>query len=220
MSLSVIEQLAPFMSEHRRERIEEILRSRTYSITPVLDTIYDEGNISAVMRSAEILGYQSLHLIRSEKTKASSRIALGSEKWVELFQYRTRGDCINCLQKKGYRLVATSLAPGAVPLDEIDVTTRPMALIFGNEKEGVNREILEVADEICYIPSVGFTESFNISVAVGIALYSIYKRRMEILGKHGDLLPEDIERLRTRFYTKSVKHSDQILKYITKAREQ
>ena len=61
----------------------------------------------------------------------------------------------------------------ALPVDELDFRTKQgTALVFGNERRGVSRAFVEHADRPFYIPMCGLTQSFNISVAVAMSLYS------------------------------------------------
>lgn len=219
----IIEKLGPFISYERSEKISAIINERTYTISPVLDTIYDEGNINAIIRSAENLGYQSLHIINSPQTKASvSRVTQGSDKWVDIYRHKTRTQCITELKARGYRVVATSLRslactsdgrplPPRVPIEEMNFS-RPLAIVFGNEKDGVHQEILEAADLYTYIPTVGLAESFNVSVAASIVLYTAYSIRKRQFGRQGDLDSYQQEMLKARFYLKSVRHSGRIIR--------
>ena len=62
----VREQIGPLLTEHRRERIDQVVAHRNFSTAIVLEGIYDRGNISAVMRTAEGLGFANFHLIETQ----------------------------------------------------------------------------------------------------------------------------------------------------------
>lgn len=206
----VIELLAPFLSNDRRERIDEVLANRTYTVVPVVEGVYDMGNVSAVMRSAEALGYQSVHVVESgEDFKSSSRTAQGSDKWLDVSRWPSSVACATELKRRGYRIVVTHLQ-ASKRLEEIDFTL-PTALVFGNEAEGVSGEMLSLADDRCIIPMLGFVESFNISVAAAIALHHAFRQRVAKLGSQGDLDASTLERLKAEFYMRSVKEAPAIL---------
>ncbi|HDP35259.1 MAG TPA: hypothetical protein ENN29_09145 [Candidatus Hydrogenedentes bacterium] len=61
----IIAALAPVLLEERRRRIDAVIAERTYSVAPVLEGLYDLGNVSAVLRSAEALGFQAVHIVDS-----------------------------------------------------------------------------------------------------------------------------------------------------------
>ena len=213
----VIKKLGVFLTEERILKIEEIVQERTYSIVPVLDSIYDLGNLNAVIRSAENLGYQALHIIKSEKNKQSQRsissVTLGCHKWVDTFYYNSRLECLNKLKSQGYQIWATSLNEKAVALQDLDFS-KPTAMVFGNEKEGVSHEILEEASGTFYIPTSGFSQSFNISVATAICLHHAYLERFKLWGRLGDLNLKQQEILKSIFYSKSVNNYEMILSHL------
>ncbi|MBF0362303.1 MAG: RNA methyltransferase [Oligoflexia bacterium] len=212
------ETLSPYISPERMKKIDTILSQRTYTITVVLDNIYDVGNINAVIRTAENLGYQSIYIISSQKTKTTNRITQGTDKWVDIHHFDDYHDCLSSLRAKGYKILATSLTEGrAMPLNELDenIFLSPLAIVFGNEKDGVRGEIVEGADYLTYIPTVGFAQSFNLSVAAGIVLYHVYQKRLNLRGElgQGDLNADDFLNLKSHFYQKSVRRSDKIINY-------
>jgi tRNA (guanosine-2'-O-)-methyltransferase len=206
----VIDALHPQITPARAARIEEVLRHRTYGITAVLESIYDQGNTSAVLRSADSLGIQRVNLIlTSPRTKLERKISLGSEKWLDVHRYYDPVACVRALQADGYQVLATHLE-AAQPIGEVDFSRRT-ALVFGNEKRGVSPELLAAADGAVYIPMVGFAQSFNISVAAALALYHATQDRQRRLGVQGDLDEAALQALRERFYRRSVRHSDLLL---------
>ena len=204
------ELLGPQVSEDRREKIAAVAKERTYGVIPVLEGIYDRGNLAAVLRSAEAMGYQEVHFIDTQEGhKTSRRVTQGADKWVDLKQWENPGECIKELKKRGYKICVTHLE-AAKPLREIDFT-EPTALVFGNELEGVSEEMVGLADERCIIPMLGFVESYNISVAAALALYEAMGQRVEKYGAQGDLSPEELEILEAHFLIRALKTADLLL---------
>jgi tRNA (guanosine-2'-O-)-methyltransferase len=76
---------------------------------------------------------------------------------------------------------------------------RPIALLFGNEHEGPSAQTLAACTGTFRIPMAGFTQSFNVSVAAGIALAHVTAARRRALGAAGDLPPQARVQLRDRF---------------------
>ena len=206
----VVNFLSPFVSDERKERIEQVIAERTYTVTPVVDGVHDMGNVSAVMRSAEALGYQSVHVVEStERFKGSTRTTQGSDKWLDVFRWKTPTECVEHLRERNYRVVVTHL-DAQERLEDVDFT-KPTALVFGNEANGVSDEMMSLADGQCIIPMTGFVESFNISVAAAVALYHAYRQRVSALGSQGDLDDASRDRLRAEFYMRSVKEPEAII---------
>ena len=205
----VIQQLRAHLTERRQARIAEVVAGRTKRLVPVVEGLVNTGNVSAVMRSAEALGCQALHMVQGEgeqKFKRSKRTSQGAQKWLDLTRWPSAEACARHFQQRGVQLVATALAEGAVPIAEIDFT-RPTALVFGNEEGGVSDAMLQAAAAACVVPLPGFTESFNVSVAAAVALY----HARQVQGFRGDLSPEEREWLTARFYLRSVTRAEAIL---------
>lgn len=202
--------LEPYITPSRQARIDAVLEERTLSIVPTTEGLFDRGNVSAVLRSAEALGYQAVQVMEtSEYFREANRVTQGADKWLDIKRYKAVQPCMHFLKERGYRILATHLK-GATPIDEIDWTV-PTALVFGNEKEGVSGELLEQADGRVVIPMAGFSQSFNISVAAALALYHIRQARLRAQGFHGDLCDREKRKLRARYYYRSIKGAESIL---------
>lgn len=208
----VIEVLGPYLTPARAERLTGVISRRTATVVTVIEGLINLGNVSAVMRSAEALGFHRFHVIEGgTRFKNSPRTSQGAEKWLDVTNWPDAATCIPQLQAEGYSVVATHLDDTAVPISEIDFTKRT-ALVFGNEKDGISEELLQLADRRCIIPMAGFVQSFNISVAAAVALYHAYHDRMTRQGFHGDLDDTEKQALLAAYYYRSVKHADDILK--------
>jgi len=206
----VIKILEPWLTPERVSKINKVLQHRTYTIVPVLDGLYDIGNMNAVLRTAEAFGFQSVHVIEtSVKYKSANRVAQGAEKWLDIFRWKTPKECILYLKEKGYKICATTLETQKT-IHDVNFLY-PTAIVFGNEHEGVSHEVLENADENVIIPMHGFTQSFNISVAVSITLYHAFQERIRHLQSSGDLTDIEKQILKAIFYWKSVSRAKEIL---------
>lgn len=208
---NVVDFLRHHITDRRKERIRQVVDERTHTVVPVVEGLYDMGNVSAVLRSAEALGYYSVHVVEtSERFKNSSRTSSGAEKWLDIHRWQKPADCYTQLKDDGYQLAVTHL-DGSVPLSQIDFT-RPTAVVFGNEAEGVSEETLAHADYRCQIPMVGFVQSYNVSVAAALTLFHAHRERTNELGRQGDLSPEEKLALTARYYIRSVTKAEQILR--------
>jgi tRNA (guanosine-2'-O-)-methyltransferase len=110
---------------------------------------------------------------------------------------------VNGLLARGFELFVAD-ARGALTLGE--VARRPrVALCFGNERDGASLALRARAAGAFAIPMRGMVESYNVSVAAGIALHQV------TLGRPGDLGAEGVRRLRARFLLESVKRPREVL---------
>jgi tRNA (guanosine-2'-O-)-methyltransferase len=200
-----------YLTAERQARINLAVEGRTCNVVPVLENIYDRGNVSAVLRSAEAMGYQCTHVIElREKFKAAGRVAQGADKWVDVQRWKSTVECTTELKKQGFQILATHLDENAKPIGEMDFT-RPTAIVFGNEKDGISPEMIAAADHTVIIPMQGFVQSFNISVAAAISLYHIYRERLRLLGAHGDLSESEKWILRAEYSMRSSKNPEKLI---------
>jgi tRNA (guanosine-2'-O-)-methyltransferase len=207
----VIELMNPFLSGPRVDRIEKVVRDRTFSVVTVLENLYDRGNMSAVMRSAEAMGFQNLHVIEpGDKFKKANRVTKGADKWLDVTQWKTTEECISFLKSKNYKIYATHLDAKARPIQDVDWSV-PAALVLGNEKDGISPEMQALCDQTVIIPMQGFVQSFNISVAGAIALFHIHEQRNLKLGASGDLNQEQQQILKALFFLRSAKNPERLI---------
>ena len=206
----IVAALTPVLSESRLARIEDVLDRRTYRLVPVTEGLYDRGNVSAVMRTAEALGCQAMHVIESLETfHRARRVTQGAQNWMDITRWESTEPCIAHLRAKGYRIVATCFE-NAQPLDELDVS-EPIALFFGNEHSGISEALEHDADVRVKIPMHGFTSSFNISVAAALSLYHLQEKRRRLHGNVSEMDEETRQLLRASFMLRNVPGAQQII---------
>jgi tRNA (guanosine-2'-O-)-methyltransferase len=165
--------LSSLVSEHKRALIDQVLRNRTKFVTAVLENISQPHNANAVIRTCDIFGVQDIYAIESgEQFKIHNTISKGATKWVDVHRFKDTRSCLMQLKKRGYTLVATTPHEKGKSLADFELLQKT-AFIFGTEVTGISDEAIAMADEFVTIPMFGFTESFNISVAVGIILHQM-----------------------------------------------
>ncbi|MGP1479259.1 MAG: TrmH family RNA methyltransferase [Capnocytophaga sp.] len=218
MNQKLLTYLERFITDERKERFLEIISQRTNHFTVAMEDVFQMHNTSAVVRTCEVFGVQQAHSIEGRFGKRlDAKIAMGAQKWVDVFRYDDTQDCIDTLRNKGYQIVATTPHKDAYFLNDFDITQKS-AFFFGTEKEGLSEQVLSQADTFLKIPMVGFTESLNISVAVAIVLQQLTDklRRSEIPWQ----LSEE-ERLLTliEWTKKSVRNVKDVLKRYEEIKE-
>jgi tRNA (guanosine-2'-O-)-methyltransferase len=207
----VIDLIGPLLTSERRRKIAHVVSGRTANVAVVLEGLYDRGNISAVMRTAEAFGFVDFHVIETqEKFKEANRVTQGADKWVEVQKWKKTQDCVRTLKQQGFQLVVTSL-DASRPLGEVDFS-KPTAFVLGNEKSGVSPEMLAAADVRVIIPMTGFVQSFNISVAGALGLYHIHLAREKVMTSSGDLSPAEQKNLIAQYYLRTQDSAVDILR--------
>ena len=173
MDNQLLEYLLSFLTERRQNLFNEVISKRTRHFTVVTEDVYQLHNTSAVMRSCDVFGIQDLHVIEEKQAKDIDReIAMGAQKWVNIYRHSTTEKCMNDLKTEGYQIIATSPHNDSTLIQDFDVTKKS-AFFFGTEKDGLSETVLTKADGFLKIPMYGFTESLNISVSAAIILQSV-----------------------------------------------
>lgn len=205
--------LSQFVSDHKKSFIEKVLQDRTRHITVVLENIYQSQNASAVLRTSECLGVQDVHIVENTaKYQLNVRVLKGADKWLTLKRYRDRGlnnteRCFDELKKEGYKILVADPDPEGISIDEVDVASGKLALVFGNELNGASAYAIAQADTRVRIPMYGFTESLNISVSVAICLSALLNKLRQSESFPG-LSDSEREELILSWYRKIVKRSE------------
>ncbi|MDF2157742.1 RNA methyltransferase [Algoriphagus sp. CAU 1675] len=213
LNQGLLDYLGQYITDHKKNVMEEVLKNRTRFLTVVLEDIFKPHNASAVLRTCDCFGLQDVHVIEKTNTyKINPYVTRGASQWVDLHKfYNEEGsavqDCFNTLREKGYKIMATSPDPSSISIYDLEPDQK-LALVFGNEHEGVSDEVKQNADGLVHIPMLGFTESFNISVSASIFLYDLIHKAQAY--KHLDfyLSDEEKQELRLQWYRSVVKNSD------------
>jgi tRNA (guanosine-2'-O-)-methyltransferase len=214
VDLAYLAFLENILTDNRKEKFLKVLQNRTKHFTIAIEDVFQMHNASAVMRSCEVFGIQELHVIEERYGKSIDKeIAMGAQKWVDIHTYDNVSHCVATLKSKGYQIIATTPHENDCLLDDFDIS-KPSALFFGTERDGLSEEILQQADGFLKIPMVGFTESLNISVSAAIIIQNIMNRlrhssldwqlsETEILEKRlawAKNSIKDIKRIEQRYY--------------------
>ena len=117
----ILSSLSPHLTDDRRARLEDVVTKRSLRLVPVLENIYDRGNVSAVMRSAEAFGYLRMDLVDAPgaRFKAANRVTRGADKWLDVRTHNDPLAAVDGLKKQGYQIWATDLAT-EYTIDNVD----------------------------------------------------------------------------------------------------
>lgn len=165
------------MNAQRYARIREMLARRQPDLTVCMEQVHKPHNVSAIIRTADAVGVHEVHAVwpgNRMRTMASS--AAGSNSWVDVKTHRTIEDAVGVLKQRGMQILATHLSDKAVDFREIDYT-RPTCILMGQEKTGITRQALDLADRDIIIPMTGMVQSLNVSVASALILYEAQRQR-------------------------------------------
>lgn len=165
----------------RRELEEQIYREEAKSakkrkVAVLLDNIRSAWNVGSIFRSADGFGFDAVHLCGITPTPevaAVRKTALGADEFVAWSQHKDAVQLARELKQAGWKIFALEEDKRSQPVSRIGNPTYNIALIIGNEVTGVDPELLDLADEILYIPMRGQKRSFNVANAFSIAAYAL-----------------------------------------------
>lgn len=144
-------------------------------IHAVLDNLRSAFNVGSIFRTSDAGAVEHLHLcgmcahpphIKLEKT------ALGAFEYVPWTYYERTKEAIKALQARQIPVVAIEVSEDATPLPAM-TWSQPVAIVFGNEVNGIHPRNLQRCDAIVKIPMHGYKNSINVATAYGIVLYHI-----------------------------------------------
>jgi len=183
----------------RAFKIEEVLKKRWGGLVLVVEEVKNPHNISAILRTADAAGLQHVCIIDplGEGFHVNEAISTGAEKWLTVEKHYSAKLCFESLREKGFRIAATALEGAPTPIYQYDFTRR-VAVVLGNEKRGVRKSTLEMADDRIIIPMRGMVQSLNVSVAAGIILFEAMRQRLAS-GLKDPLPEEEVEELLRRW---------------------
>ncbi|MDB5105045.1 MAG: hypothetical protein JWP91_2734 [Fibrobacteres bacterium] len=200
---ALLEKYAFKLTDHRRELLQKVVDQRVRHFTMVLEDLKDPHNISAVIRTSEVFGFQDVHVISEVNPYRVGRSVLkGSYKWLDIYSYSKRARCLQGLKDKGYKIAVASTSSASVPLDQVDLS-RPTAFYLGSETMGNHPDTLAAADIRFMIPQYGLTESMNVSVAAGVLIANLDRWLKDHGRKNFRLSDPEREALLAAFYERS-----------------
>jgi len=197
---TVCRALEDLLTPERIARIDSVLDARLGSLTAAVEDTYDPHNAAATIRTSEALGLQELHVIEpGERFSAVKGVTRGAHRWLELHRWPAADVAATALKARGFRVYATLPDERAVSIEDVDVSS-PVAVIFGNEHDGVSQKAIDACDGTLTVPMFGFMESYNLSVTVGLAMSRLAARRRAHIEARGDLDPTRKAWLRARWF--------------------
>ena len=141
----------------------------------VLPNIRSGHNVGAIFRTADGAGVDKLYITGYTPCPPHvqiDKVSLGAEKWMPWEYRKQTGMLLKELHKMGYNIVALEQTKTSQNIFNWSPKF-PIALVLGNEKTGVSKSLLKYCDELVEIPMLGKKKSLNVSVAAGIAMYTI-----------------------------------------------
>lgn len=175
------ELMSTRLTPERRQRMEHTAAQRTKFLRLVLQDVADPHNVGACLRSAEAFGILCCDLVNTyEPFGTASTVSRGADQWLELRRFKAIDSYATAIKARGYRLAAAYPAGTAIAVDELPLD-QPLAIVFGNERKGLDPNWETHVDFRFTIPMFGMVESFNISVSAALTLQTLNSRARSTL---------------------------------------
>lgn len=159
------------------------------NIALILDNIRSVHNVGSIFRTAEAAGVSKIYCVGTtplpvdrfgRARKDFAKVSLGAENMVPYEYFEKVSDAIHALKGEGYKIFSFELVKGAKDYRDMstdknskNLKNSKIALVFGNEVDGVSKKALSLSDEVYFIPMNGKKESLNVSVAVGVGVFGV-----------------------------------------------
>ena len=149
------------------EEVYESLDKKRNSLEIAIENVEHDFNIGSIVRTANSFNVARVHIIG--KKKYNRRGAMCTDKYLQIIHHASLEEFLT--MEQGRELIAIeNNTPRAMPLGAKKMP-KNATLIFGSENNGISKELLDQAHDVCYIESFGSTRSVNVGAAAAIAMY-------------------------------------------------
>ena len=143
----------------------------------VLDRIIDTYNIGSLFRLADAVAIEKMYLCGKMDYPPSSRIhkaAVGTEEWVSWEKTNSTTETLKRLRAMGVQILVVEQNREAISYKDLNSVVRvPLAIVVGNETNGISKEVLDLADIIVELPMFGVNKSFNVWGSAAVITYKV-----------------------------------------------
>ncbi len=165
--------------EMNRLSVGEFKGAPKKSIVVILDNVRSQHNIGSVFRTCDAFGIEKILLCGITATPPNREIqktALGATESV-IWQYiEDTCDAVRQMKNEGYVICAIEQVENSTFLEDFHTgSNEKLAVVFGNEVNGVDEKVLPLVDHCIEIRQFGTKHSMNVSITAGIVLWELCK---------------------------------------------
>lgn len=152
----------------------------------ILPDIRSCHNVGAMFRTADAFGVDKIFLVGYTPHPPKpqiDKVALGAEKCVEWEGRDDLKKLIKKLKKGNFKIIGLEKTKKSEEIEKFKNEIKEisdLALVVGNEVDGVKSGILKLCDHVVHIPMMGKKESLNVSIAAGIAMYCLRRKKVGV----------------------------------------
>ncbi|MBT3984383.1 MAG: TrmH family RNA methyltransferase [Bacteriovoracaceae bacterium] len=155
---------------------------KTIPLTLVLENIRSSFNIGSIMRTAECLGVQKIYLCGYSSTPDDpkfGKVAMGAQEVLDWEWVPRAKDIISLRREKGDVIIGLETSKNSEELTKVKIA-KPMTLVLGNERYGLEEDLLELCDHVLCIGMSGVKNSLNVAVAMGICTHYLREHYLKL----------------------------------------
>jgi 23S rRNA (guanosine2251-2'-O)-methyltransferase len=168
------------LDQLNRVSVTEFKEQDKLPLVVVLDNVRSMHNIGSIFRTSDGFSIEKIVLCgitAQPPHREIEKTALGATQSVEWIHFDTTVNAVSFLKEDGYEIIAVEQASGSTMLHQfLPTKDKKYALVFGNEVNGVNEEVMKIIDECIEIPQFGTKHSFNITISAGIVLWDFFAK--------------------------------------------
>ncbi|MBU2018551.1 MAG: RNA methyltransferase [Bacteroidetes bacterium] len=166
--------------ELNRVTDQEFKEQRKFPIVVVLDSIRSLNNVGSFFRTCDAFNVEKIYLCGITATPPHREITKTAIGATDSMNWEYCEDVLSLcdqLKKDGYALCTIEQTEKTTLLQRVNqLKEEKFALVFGNEVDGVNQEIVNKSDYVIEIPQFGTKHSLNVSVCAGVVLWEFGKK--------------------------------------------
>ena len=151
---------------------DDLDRSR-HDFHVAIENFQHDFNIGTIARNANAFNAAGIHIIG--RRHWNRRGAMKTEAYMNIFHHETVAEFIDWAKQNNLKLIAVDNQKGSKKLNEIELE-KGSILVFGNESDGLSKEMVEACKEMVAIEQFGSTRSVNVGVASGILMYEFVRQ--------------------------------------------
>lgn len=168
--------------ELNRINVKEFKAVDKTPIIIVLDNIRSLNNIGSVFRTADAFLIEAVYLCgitAQPPHRDIQKTALGATESVDWKYFNTTIEAIQELKTSGYQIASIEQAENSTMLNNFNLASEKIAVVFGNEVKGVEQAIINESDVVIEIPQHGTKHSLNISVSCGVVIWDLFCKKQD-----------------------------------------
>ena len=163
----------------QRINIEAFKSAEKTPITIVLDNVRSALNVGSVFRTSDAFLIENIILCgitAQPPSKDIRKAALGATESVKWEYAKNTNTAVKQLKAEGYYVFGIEQTEKSTLLNKVKLPKKPIAIVMGNEVNGVSQEVIDNCNEVIEIPQFGTKHSLNISVTTGIVIWELWRK--------------------------------------------